>query len=196
MTLKKTLILATLIASGSALAQSGHHGHKHHRPDLTSALAQIKISAQDAIASAEKDSNARAYTLELDLRHGKATYDIELFDDKQEHDIRIDAATGDIIARSSEYEDKLPRSAKLSLSDAIANAEHELGGKVIDAELEGKSAAMSYDIKLIKEDGTRIRADINGEDGKILNKTEKTPRKNTTGDSGKPAPAADQTPNT
>lgn len=190
-TLIGSLALAILMSSGAALAHKHDHDghkHKHGRHDSQTALAQSKISAADAVARAEKDSGARAYNLDLDMHRGQAVYEIDLTGDKQEHEIRINAETGDIIARKSEHDDDQPRTANISLQEAITNAERELGGKVVDAELEGHGPGHHYDIKLIKEDGSRIHAEISGEDGKILQKMEKAPRHGGKGQNPPPAP--------
>lgn len=183
MKIGKTLIttfgLSALLASGGVLAHQherhgGKHGHQGYS-ETDTALAQSAIAAQDAVARAEKDSGAHAHNLDLDMYRGRAVYEIELFDDKQEYEIRVDAVSGEIISRKSEYDDELPRIAAISLQQAIATAERELGGKVVDAEREGRSSGLVYEIKLVKEDGSRIHADISAEDGKVLRHMEKMP---------------------
>ena len=67
MTKQKTILalgLAALLGSGLALADHDHKGHKGHkhggpRQDVV-ALEQSKISAAQAIAIAEKETNATA----------------------------------------------------------------------------------------------------------------------------------------
>ncbi|MDO5090864.1 MAG: PepSY domain-containing protein [Cardiobacteriaceae bacterium] len=168
MTIRKTLILSALLASGLAAAHD--HGGKHHkRGDLQAALAQVKISALDAIASAEKDTGARAKNIDLELRRGKAVYDIDLFDDKQEYEIRIDAESGSIVSRKTEIDDDLPKSVAISLAQAVETAERDIGGKVVDAELE---KGIVYEVKLVKDDGTRHFAHISAESGNIVDSGE------------------------
>ena len=101
MTTQKTFLaalgLAALLSSSLALADHDHKGHKHGGPrqDVV-ALEQSKISAAQAIAIAEKDTNATADNLDLELHRGSAVYEIDLHDDKQEYEIRVDAITGEI----------------------------------------------------------------------------------------------------
>ena len=127
MTTQKTLLAALGLAAlfGSNLALADHdHGPKHGGPRKEIiALEQSKISAAQAIAIAEKDTKATADNLDLELHRGSAVYEIDLHDDKQEYEIRVDAVSGEITARKSEYEDKLPRRGTLTLTQAIETAE-------------------------------------------------------------------------
>ena len=178
MTTQKTFLaalgLAALLSSSLALADHDHKGHKHGGPrqDVV-ALEQSKISAAQAIAIAEKDTNATADNLDLELHRGSAVYEIDLHDDKQEYEIRVDAVSGEITARKSEYEDKLPRRGTLTLTQAIETAERETGAKVVEADLDGKRSGLVYEIELIGSDGNRYDVDISADDGKVLRKNEK-----------------------
>ena len=171
-----TLGLAALMSSSLALADHDHKhgGHKFGGPrkDMV-ALEQSKISATQAIAIAEKDTSATADNIELDLRRGNAVYEIDLHDDKQEYEIRVDAVSGEIVARKSEYEDKLPRRGSITISQAIETAERETKAKTVEAELDGKRSGLVYEIELIGGDGTRYDVDISADDGKVLRNNEK-----------------------
>ena len=169
-----TLGLAALLSSSLALADHDHKGHKHGGPrqDVV-ALEQSKISAAHAIAIAEKDTGATADNLELELKRGNAVYEIDLHDDKQEYEIRVDAITGEITKRQSEYEDDLPRRGTITITQAIETAERETGAKVVEADLDGKRSGLVYEIELIGSDGSRHFADISADDGKILRSGEK-----------------------
>ena len=178
MTTQKTFLaalgLAALLSSSLALADHDHKGHKHGGPrqDVV-ALEQSKISAAQAIAIAEKDTKATADNLDLELHRGSAVYEIDLHDDKQEYEIRVDAITGEITKRQSEYEDDLPRRGTITITQAIETAERETGAKVVEADLEGKRSGLVYEIELIGSDGSRLFADISADDGKILRSGEK-----------------------
>ena len=173
-TFRTTLGLAALLSSSLALADHDHKGHKHGGPrqDVV-ALEQSKISAAQAIAIAEKDTNATADNLDLELHRGSAVYEIDLHDDKQEYEIRVDAITGEITKRQSEYEDDLPRRGTITITQAIETAERETGAKVVEADLDGKRSGLVYEIELIGSDGSRLFADISADDGKILRSGEK-----------------------
>ena len=178
MTTQKTFLaalgLAALLSSSLALADHDHKGHKHGGPrqDVV-ALEQSKISAAQAIAIAEKDTKATADNLDLELHRGSAVYEIDLHDDKQEYEIRVDAITGEITKRQSEYEDDLPRRGTITITQAIETAERETGAKVVEADLDGKRGGLVYEIELIGSDGNRYDVDISADDGKVLRKNEK-----------------------
>ena len=184
MTTQKTFLaalgLAALLSSSLALADHDHKGHKGHkghkhggpRQDVV-ALEQSKISAAQAIAIAEKDTKATADNLDLELHRGSAVYEIDLHDDKQEYEIRVDAITGEITKRQSEYEDDLPRRGTITITQAIETAERETGAKVVEADLDGKRSGLVHEIELIGSDGSRQFADISADDGKILRSGEK-----------------------
>lgn len=177
MTTQKTLLAALGLAAlfGSNLALADHdHGPKHGGPRKEIiALEQSKISAAQAIAIAEKDTKATADNLDLELHRGSAVYEIDLHDDKQEYEIRVDAITGEITKRQSEYEDDLPRRGTITITQAIETAERETGAKVVEADLDGKRSGLVYEIELIGSDGSRHFADISADDGKILRSGEK-----------------------
>ena len=172
----KTLLalgLTALIGNTPALAGHGHdHDHKGPRKDII-ALEQSKISTAQAIAIAEKDTGATADNLELELKRGNAVYEIDLHDDKQEYEIRVNAITGEITKRQSEYEDDLPRRGTITITQAIETAERETGAKVVEADLDGKRSGLVYEIELIGSDGNRYDVDISADDGKVLRKNEK-----------------------
>lgn len=172
-----TLGLISLFASGIAVGKDddygrhrgpGPHGPRGPHREAFQALTQSKISAAQAVAIAEKASGARADNLELEMKQGRPVYDIDLRDDKQEHEYRIDAISGDILKQESEHEKNMPRYATVALGQAIETAEKEVGAKVVDAELEGRRQGLVYEIKLLAADGGRYFAEISADDGKIL----------------------------
>ena len=159
--------LAMLLASSVAAAKDDNDHGRHRGPgphgphrELFQALQQSKISAAQAVTIADN--------IELEMKRGRPVYDIDLRDDKQEHEFRIDATNGEIIKRESEYENNMPRYATVTLSQAIETAEKEVGAKVIDAELEGRRQGLVYEVKLLAADGGRYFAEISADDGKIL----------------------------
>ena len=141
----KTLTAFGLAAlCGSSLAFAGHgHGHKG-----LAALEQSKISAAQAIATAEKDTGATADSIDLKLKRDAVIYEIELFDSAQEYEIRIDATSGEIFSRKSGQKANPPAKSAVSLSQAIETAEGQGKGKVVEADLEGRrDGSVVYETK-------------------------------------------------
>ena len=184
MTKTKTLTTLGLAAlCGSSLAFAGHdHGHKG-----LAALEQSKISAAQAIATAEKDTGATADSIDLKLKRDAVIYEIELFDSAQEYEIRIDATSGEILSRKSGQKANPPAKSAVSLSQAIETAEGQGKGKVVEAELEGRrDGSVVYETKVIGSDGSRYDIDVSASDGKVL-RSEARPDKH--GKHGKRPPA-------
>ena len=184
MTKTKTLTALGLAALfGSSLAFAGHgHGHKG-----LAALEQSKISAAQAIATAEKDTGATADSINLKLKRDAVIYEIELFDSAQEYEIRIDATSGEILSRKSGQKANPPGKSAVSLSQAIETAEGQGKGKVVEAELEGhRDGSVVYETKVIGSDGSRYDIDVSASDGKVL-RSEARPDKH--GKHGKRPPA-------
>lgn len=178
----KTLTAFGLAAlCGSSLAFAGH-GHKG-----LAALEQSKISAAQAIATAEKDTGATADSIDLKLKRDAVIYEIELFDSAQEYEIRIDATSGEILSRKSGQKANPPSKSAVSLSQAIETAEGQGKGKVVEAELEGRrDGSVVYETKVIGSDGSRYDIDVSASDGKVL-RSEARPGKH--GKHGKRPPA-------
>ena len=180
----KTLTAFGLAAlCGSSLAFAGHgHGHKG-----LAALEQSKISAAQAIATAEKDTGATADSIDLKLKRDAVIYEIELFDSAQEYEIRIDATSGEILSRKSGQKANPPAKSAVSLTQAIETAEGQGKGKVVEAELEGhRDGSVVYETKVIGSDGSRYDIDVSASDGKVL-RSEARPDKH--GKHGKRPPA-------
>ena len=201
MTTQKTLLAALGLAAlfGSNLALADHnHGPKHGGPRKEIiALEQSKISAAQAIAIAEKETNATADSLDLEMKRGAAVYDIELVDSAQEYEIRVDAVSGEIVGRKSEQKANLPAKSAISLTQAVETAEGQGKGKVVEADLDGRrDGSVVYEIEVINSDGSRYDIDVSAADGTVL-RSEAHPDKRgkrQPGNAAQPAPAAEAVP--
>ena len=85
----------------------------------------------------------------------------------------IMTATVADIARAGESKDKeakelkLFSEAKISLTDAIKAAEHKVGGKAMEAELDDESNTVQFEIEVLK-DGKIHEVLVDGITGKVL----------------------------
>lgn len=222
-TLFAVLGLSALLAGGQALADGwrgkcdnqqdarcqmgpkdgqGQPGRGHKEPGKKRggraadvALQQSKISAAQAIATAEKETDARAYELDVGMHREQPVFEVELHDGKQEYAVRVHGVTGEIVARKSEVDDSAPKNAAVTLTQAIEIAETALGSKVVDIELDTYSNALAYEVRLLKADGIRQYAFVDAQDGKVLDSGDRPARagKRPDGAPGQqpvPAPAA------
>ena len=154
-----SLSLATLLTATSATAD---------QRDEQQALAQSKISAAQAVAIAEKASGAHADNLELDMKNGRAVFDLDLRNGQKEYDIHVDAVSGDIIKNSQETDNDPQHNPGINMAQAIAAAEKAVAGKVVDAELENTQQGLIYQTELLGSNGERHYVDIDAADGKVL----------------------------
>ena len=85
----------------------------------------------------------------------------------------IMTATAANVAQASESKEKeakelkLFSEAKISLSEAIKAAEHKVGGKAMEAELDDESNTVQFEIEVLK-DGKIHEVMVDGKTGKVL----------------------------
>ncbi len=85
-------------ATGSALA--------YDKSDIR-AMEQAKITLEQAIERAQQQhSGSRALSAEIDMRHDRAEYEVEVMTtDKRIYDIRIDAVNGNVLENREDHDD-------------------------------------------------------------------------------------------
>jgi uncharacterized membrane protein YkoI len=139
----KSMIAAAAIvagaAAGAAIAQE--------RPKLD--LAQ-------AVATAEKSLDARAFDAELDMDRGVLIYEIDLVKDGRAMEAEVDARSGALVRQTRQgvslpWKDsdlKAAQTAPRSLTDAIAMIEAKTKGKVTDIGLERRGGRTYYEVAL------------------------------------------------
>lgn len=94
MTLGIALLLAG--ATTSSLIQSRSALASDITEDIKS-IAEAKITLVQAIEIAEKHVGGTAIDADLDRDFGKVVYDVSVIKDKVEHEVRLDAITGEVI---------------------------------------------------------------------------------------------------
>lgn len=94
MTLGIALLLAG--ATTSSMFPGSAHAASDTAKDIQR-LSEAKISLVDAIGIAEKHIGGKAIDADLDSDLGKVVYDVSVIKDQAEHEVRIDAISGDVI---------------------------------------------------------------------------------------------------
>lgn len=94
MTLGVALLLAG--ATTSSLMDSRSAQASKVTKDLR-LLEEAKISLTEAIQIAEKHVGGKAIEADLDRENGKAVYDVSVIKAEREHEVRLDAVTGDVL---------------------------------------------------------------------------------------------------
>ena len=95
-------LLATGAASGSAFAkESGHQDND------AAALANTKVTLQQAIATAEQQAGGRAVSADLKQEKGVAQIEVEIAGPQGAKTVLVDAQTGQVTAtRAADHADE------------------------------------------------------------------------------------------
>lgn len=141
-------------------------------------LADNKISMEEAKAIAlSKIPGGAVSSIELEHKLGKAVYEVEVYLDGYEYDLKIDAATGTGISVKKELQDDYK--SNLYHSDAAAQAvitqeEAEAiaiqqipGASIIEMELDDDKGKAVYELEAVK-DGYEYDLKIDAVTGSVL----------------------------
>jgi len=114
---------------------------------------RISVAQAREIALAEYDGFVDS--VELEYGHGRAYYEVEIenkFDD--DIDVYIDAYTGEVVAVDGDDDwVKQNRKDVMSVDQAKEIAINELGGKVVEVELDEDDGRYEYELELRTENG-------------------------------------------
>lgn len=155
MTFQKFLITA---AAASALAAP--------------AAAQVvrpKISLVQAVATAEREFNARAYDAEFDMDLGDMVYEVDLVKNGKPIEAKVDAMSGRIVRQSAPLKARLPligehlkaaQTAPRTLSETIAMVEAATKGKVSEIGLERRGGRHYYEVELVGAQDREVLVDV------------------------------------
>ncbi|MBF4490777.1 PepSY domain-containing protein [Psychrobacter sp. N25K4-3-2] len=160
-TLSKSLLIAlsvlgigTLaVASGQIPAISGA------KTSDAVAIAQSKISLEQAVAIAQKTVEGDLISAEFDqndyIEGGE--YEIELIDSGMEHKVKVDASSGKVLKSKQGKMDQddlaeynAMRQAQKTLTQAMQKATQSVGGKITEAEFDFDNGIPAYEIEIAK----------------------------------------------
>ncbi|CAM3648129.1 hypothetical protein GCM10016272_26570 [Psychrobacter glaciei] len=160
-TLSKSLLIAlsvlgigTLaVASGQIPAISGA------KTSDAVAIAQSKISLEQAVAIAQKTVEGDLISAEFDqndyMEGGE--YEIELIDSGMEHKVKVDASSGKVLKSKQGKMDQddlaeynAMRQAQKTLTQAMQKATQSVGGKITEAEFDFDNGIPAYEIEIAK----------------------------------------------
>ncbi|MDO4224118.1 MAG: PepSY domain-containing protein [Acinetobacter sp.] len=131
-------------------------------------VQQNLIAIDKAIALAESHSKGYAVDMELHQGQGNAIYDIEVIERTQEHRVQIDAVTGQVLSSYSERDLDLKPQPNLTLAQAIAKAQQQVQGQVVDASLDNEYIGAKYEITIISTAGHPYEIHVDAKDGTII----------------------------
>jgi uncharacterized membrane protein YkoI len=142
------------------------------------ALANAKVSLNEAIHIAEQKGGGQAVSAEYSPKSGTAgRYEIKVLshDGKQLTEYDLDPNTGTVTKAENEPFEKMftrlkPASiqnAPTSLTRAVNTAEARAGGKATEAEVDRDGDQVKYTIKVAKADGSTEKVVVNGANGHV-----------------------------
>ncbi|GGA67609.1 PepSY domain-containing protein [Ornithinibacillus halotolerans] len=137
--------------------------------------SEVKVDKNELISASEAKEIALAEhdgfvdSVELEYEHGRAYYEVEIeteFND--DVDIYIDANTGEVLAVDEDIKrEKQSRKDVMSVEKAKEIAVNELGGKVVEVDLDKDDGRYEYELELRTENG-EAEITIDAVTGEIL----------------------------
>lgn len=156
-TLKKSLAVALSVATISMASVSASQAATSMSE--IAAASQSKISLEQALTLANKAVKGDIISVDFDQedRAKNSHYDIKMIANNNEQEVRVNANTGKVTKDETERLDKedlaeynTMKQAKVSLSQAIKNANKTLKGTVLEAEFDMDFGKPVYKIEIGK----------------------------------------------
>ncbi|MBS6008261.1 MAG: PepSY domain-containing protein [Haemophilus parahaemolyticus] len=150
-------------------------------PKDQDALGKAKITAAQALSTAQTKIGADAKIKSIDFKHhyfGKDHFEVEMFANGQKQKVAVDAASGDILG----VESKALKTVKVSptadiapqvnFAQAMDTAVAKTGGKVAEADLEYKRGMVFYKIETVNN-GVVYKVAVDANSGQIIDMPQK-----------------------
>lgn len=122
------------------------------------ALNKSTVSLTQATQIAEKQEAGKTLHAEFDIEKDRAIWEVKVLSAAGVKEYKIDASTGAVVKVEDEHiRGKLTNfvtgmnlkdlnNAKMSLAQAVADAEKKMNGKAVKAEVEHERGAVQYDV--------------------------------------------------
>lgn len=173
-------IVAGALALGGVAWANGDDNPKG--TDSTSAGAADPTAANEEMLSFE-EASAKALTvangtitdIELDRDSRTPHYEIDIYHEGYEYDVKVDAATGDVLEEKREKEDRDDKDDNqqaaseeyISSDEAVKAAQAVAEGTVKEVEFDKEDGTAHYEVK-IENGRTEHEVYVNALDGQIL----------------------------
>lgn len=184
---KISLVVATLglavgatglvLANNHANASSSNTDTSQKSTNKTRVtLDQVQITQDQAISKfTEKYGNKSINEVELETHKDKVVYKIEGFDSTKEYKVIVDATSGKVLKAKSEKRHKndketaLDLSKVISSSEALAIAQKQANGEVVEISLESENGKAIWEVKLVDTTAkTKTKVEIDATSQKVL----------------------------
>ena len=143
------------------------------------ALAAARLSLRDAIAAAQQKIEGRPFDSSFEVDAGRYVYTVDLATADGLVELVVDPGSGDSrpsaatprLSEDVEVQLAILPEMRVALGDAIATAEHLLGGKALEASVSTDPRLVAYEIKVVK-DRSYQTVIVDGRNGGIIGNDE------------------------
>jgi uncharacterized membrane protein YkoI len=150
-----TFSLAALAAAAfMGFAPASQASARNHEDQASTAA----VSLVQAVQSGERAGQGKAIGAEFDVEHKRPIWEVKVLGTSGVNEYKVDATSGEVVKVEHEHIrgrittfvsglklDQLER-VTVPLSDAVASAEHRLGGKAVKLEVEHEHRGVQYDV--------------------------------------------------
>lgn len=164
--MKKHVRALSVIPTASLLAAGAQSVAAQPQP--VAAVAQTKVSPEQAITTAQKQVGGQATDIKLKGKYGTPAYKVELRNGNQEHTLYIDATSGQVVGNKAETEWKPVRPTAISLERAIQIAQGKVKGRVMEAERDHNRGQVVYKVEILAADNVPHKVVVDANNGNVL----------------------------
>jgi uncharacterized membrane protein YkoI len=173
--MKKKLVIGTLGAAlvfGGAFAV-GAANNEAVKPTATVSTEKTLLSIDEVEKIALQKVNGVVESIELEKERGKTVYEIDIEKDNIDYDLHIDAYSGEVYSVTTDDDDfdddgyHISHSKLISQAKAVAIAEKEVNGKMVEVDRDEDDGRIKYDIELKTSNG-EAEVEIDASTGKVL----------------------------
>ena len=159
-TLSAALAITMFAVSAPALAETPRQS--------VAVAAQTRVTPEQAIATAQKQVGGQATEIKLKDKYGTPTYEVDVRNGNQEHSLRIDAVSGQVLGSKVETKRKPAHQASISLERAMQIALGKVNGRVMEAERDNNRDQVVYKVKVLATDNVLHKVVIDANSGNVL----------------------------
>jgi uncharacterized membrane protein YkoI len=173
------LVSAGLMGGAAAAAPQGGAAAEGGERAEIAAVLDAGRSLADAARTAEETGGGRAFEASLEDEDGALVWEISTLKGDALVEYAIDPASGEIVETEEEgFLSKLSRdddeeaaalaAAGVGLTEAIAAAEAETGGRAMEAELEAEDQGPVWEVETASAEGGVVKVWVDAGSGAVL----------------------------
>ncbi|MGX9133017.1 PepSY domain-containing protein [Rummeliibacillus sp. JY-2-4R] len=129
------------------------------------------LSSKEISQKALNYATGKVYKIKLDNKKGDPVYVVSVMDKKAKYELKLNAKTGELLEKTTEYKTLSIAREKISLEKAKKIALKSVKGQILRAKLDKKDKV--YEITIVKGK-LKYEIEINAITGKIVSKEKKT----------------------